>query len=93
MKNLIIALFACLPLAAMAQNTWEAPQQEQQQAQPKKKALFEKTRKQEDPKYLSGAVPLVDGKVVFTLDKAVPGMSADEIYTKVYDFLNAMTKE
>lgn len=93
MKKLIIALFACLPLAAMAQNTWEAPQQEQQQAQPKKKALFEKKRKQEDPKYLSGAVPLVDGKVVFTLDKAVPGMSADEIYVKVYDFLNAMTKE
>ncbi|MBM6992605.1 MAG: DUF4468 domain-containing protein [Prevotella sp.] len=92
MKNLIVALLACLPLMGMAQNTWEAPKEEQQ-AQPKKKALFESNKKQEDPKYLAGAVPVVGGKVVFTLDKDVPGMSADEIYQKVYDRMNALTKE
>ncbi len=92
MKHLIIAILACLPLMGMAQNTWELPKEENKQAEPKKKALFEKNKKNEDPKYLEGAVPVVDGKVVFTLDRNVPGMSADEIYNKLYVLLDSMTK-
>lgn len=94
MKQIIVALFACLPLMGMAQNTWEVPQEKIEEAKPKqqKKALFE-TKKKEDAKYLAGAVPEVDGRVVFTLDKKVPGMSADEIYKKVYDVIHAMTQE
>lgn len=95
MKKIIVALFACLPLMCMGQNTWEVPEEKKtEEAKPKhqKKALFD-TKKNEDAKYLAGAVPEVDGRVVFTLDKDVPGMSAGEIYQKVYDVINAMTKE
>lgn len=95
MKKILTALFICFPLMGMAQNTWEIPQEEtqQQQAQHKNTALFDKKKKNEDSKYLAGAVPEVDGRVVFTLSKDVPGMTADEIYQKVYDLLTAMTKE
>lgn len=95
MKNIITALLACLPMMGMAQNTWEVPQSQTQQVQPaeKKKALFDTRKKKEDPKYLAGAVPEVDGKVVFTLSKDVPGMTADEIYQKLYDTIDGMTKE
>ena len=31
----------------------------------------------DDSKYLAGAVPEVDGKVVFTKDFSIPGMSQD----------------
>lgn len=95
MKKIIIALFACLPLAGTAQNTWEVPQDETQQAQPKEKktALFDTRKKAEDPKYLAGAVPMVDGKIVFTLDKDVPGKSADEIYRCVYEVISAITRD
>lgn len=33
----------------------------------------------DDSKYLAGAVPEVDGKVVFTKEFSIPGMSQDEI--------------
>ena len=35
-----------------------------------------------DAKYLAGAVPEVDGKVVFTKEYSIPGMQKDE-YTPV----------
>ncbi len=75
MKKMMIAMLACLPLAAMAQNTWELPESQTQQevVTQTKKAEKQKAQKQgEDPKYLAGAVPVVDGKVVFTLEKDVP---------------------
>ena len=36
----------------------------------------------DDSKYLAGAVPEVDGKVVFTKEFSIPGMSQDEIYER-----------
>lgn len=94
MKKILIALFACLPLMGAAQNTWEIPQEEtRQQPQHKKTASKDKKKNDEDAKYLAGAVPEVDGKVVFTLSRDVPGMTADDIYQKVYGLLKAMTKE
>ena len=54
MKHLIIAILACLPLMGMAQNTWELPKEENKQAEPKKKALFEKKQEKRGPKILGG---------------------------------------
>lgn len=95
MKKIIIFILTCLPLAAMAQNNvWEIPdEQVKEQPQKKEKAKEAKAKPQENPKYLAGAVPLVDGKVVFTLNKDVPGMSADSIYNKVYRVFEEIVNE
>lgn len=93
-KKLIIALLVCLPMVGMAQdNVWEVPDASKQQEQAKtpRKALIEK--KTVDKKYLAGAVPEVNGKVVFTLDKDVPGMSAEDIYQKVYSVMQELVEE
>ena len=90
MKKIIIALIAFFPLIVNAQNVWEKPTDVPQQ---KKKALIEKNVANEDPKYLAGAIPLVDGKIVFTLDQDVPGKSAEQIYNIIYNVLSEMTKE
>lgn len=94
MKKLIVAVMACLPLMGMAQdNVWEIPQNQPQQQVKKRGALIESKKKEEDPKYLAGAVPEVNGEVVFTLDADVPGMSADEIYNKVYAVFEEIVNE
>lgn len=93
MKKIIIALIALFPLVMNAQNVWEKPENNSQQQQKKKKALIEKNLANEDPKYLAGAIPLLDGKIVFTLDQDVPGKSAQQIYDILYNLLNQMTKE
>jgi glucose/arabinose dehydrogenase len=96
MKQLFIALLACLPCMAMAQNTWEIPESQTQQEETVKQKKAEKAKAQkthEDPKYLTGAVPEVDGKVVFTLDKDVPGMSTEAIYQAVYEVMQSITQE
>ena len=93
MRNLFIAIFATLPLLGMAQNVWEKPQTTAPQEETtKKKSLFE-GKKTVDPKYLAGAVPVEDGRVTFTLDKDIPGKSAQEIYDIVLATLEKMTKE
>lgn len=46
-----------------------------------------------DERYLTGAVPVVNGKVVFTLDIDVPGKNAEEIFETVYAFLDEQAKE
>ena len=77
----------------MAQNVWEKPQTTAPQEETtKKKSLFE-GKKAVDPKYLAGAVPVEDGRVTFTLDKDIPGKSAQEIYDIVFATLEKMTKE
>lgn len=96
MKHIIMALIALLPLSSFAQNVWEIPQDEQKQKTEnikKRKALIEKKKKVEPAKYMQGAVPEEDGQVIFTLDKAVPGMSADSIYSKTYAFMQALTHQ
>lgn len=42
----------------------------------------------DDSKYLAGAVPEVDGKVVFTKEFSIPGMSQDEIYDRLLKWMN-----
>ena len=79
MKKLILAVALCTPLMAMAQNTWEAPQVN--------------SKKVVDQKYLVGAVPEENGKVVFKTTIEAPGKSADQIFRIVSDYLKQMTKE
>lgn len=47
----------------------------------------------DDSKYLTGAVPEVDGKVVFTKEFSIPGMSQDEIFKRIYDWMEKKLKE
>lgn len=90
MKKLIVALLALCPIVGMAQkNVWEIPDQPQQQVVKKE---TKKATPTVDKKYLAGAVPEVNGEVVFTLDKDVPGMSADSIYSKV-DVISQIVEE
>ena len=69
-----------LPLTMVAQNTWEMPEANGQAVNP-------------DQKYLVGAVPVVDGKVVFNTVIDAPGKSAAQIYAIVRQYLQSMTKE
>lgn len=81
MKKLLIAMMACLPLlGATAQNTWEMPEESVNEANP-------------DQKYLAGAVPVVDGKVVFHTVVDAPGKSAAQVYAIVKAYLVKMTTE
>lgn len=85
MKKFIIAMMVALPMAATAQNTWEMPEEEE---------MAEKTVKvNPDAKYLAGAVPTVDGKVVFSTTVNAPGKSANEIYSILKKYMLRMTKE
>lgn len=95
MRKIIFSVMVCLPLLGMAQNNvWEIPDSEPQQATQTKKALFNKKKATaEDAKYLAGAVPEVNGAVVFTLDKDVAGLSADDIYSKVYAVMQEIVEE
>lgn len=47
----------------------------------------------DDSKYLTGAVPEVNGKVVFTKEFSIPGMSQDEIYNRIYNWMEARLKQ
>lgn len=78
-------MMIALPMAATAQNTWEMPEEEE---------MAEKTVKvNPDAKYLAGAVPTVDGKVVFSTTLKAPNKSANEIYSILKKYMLRMTKE
>ena len=80
MKKLFITLIAFLPLTMWAQdNTWELPEMEQEEAA--------ETKENPNQKYLKGAVPLIDGKVVFNTTIEAPGKTAAEIYDILYKML------
>lgn len=53
----------------------------------------EKKDKDDDSKYLVGAVPEVDGKVVFTKEFSIPGMSQDEIFKRMNSWMEARLKK
>ena len=77
MKKIFIVILMCLPMIVMAQNSWEKPVE----------------KNNTDNKYLAGAVPVVDGKVVFETNISAPGKKAGEIYQTMLRELEAMTKE
>ena len=81
MKKILFAILMCLPMTMTAQNTWEIQKNENGLAA------------NPDAKYLTGAVPVADGKVVFETTIEAPGKSAEQIYQTLRKCLNDMTKE
>ena len=49
--------------------------------------------KDDDSKYLAGAVPEIDGKVVFTKEFSIPGMSQEEIFKRMQAWMEARLKK
>lgn len=47
----------------------------------------------DDSKYLAGAVPVIDGKVLFSKEFSIPGMSQDEIYNRMLKWMTNRLKE
>jgi colicin import membrane protein len=85
MKKILIVLMALMPLTMWAQaNTWEKPEVEETKAN---------KDVNKDAKYLKGAVPEVDGKVVFSTTINAPGKSADQVFDIVKAYLEKMTGE
>ncbi|MBR1547685.1 MAG: DUF4468 domain-containing protein [Prevotella sp.] len=94
MKRIIVAIALVMATtAAMAQNgQWTKPQEQpsmQQRQQERQKPANPDT----DPKYLAGAVPEVDGRIVFSKTIAAPGKSASEVYTLMLQRLQQLTHE
>ena len=46
--------------------------------------MLVQAQKRDDSKYLAGAVPEIDGKVVFSKEFSIPGMSKDEIFERMH---------
>ena len=87
MRKLIITILALAPLAMWAQdNTWERPEEEEQEEVAEQKV-------NPNAKYLRGAVPEVDGKVVFSKHIDAPGKSAADIFAIVKGYMEKMLKE
>lgn len=84
MKKLIIAIMCLFPMTIVAQdNTWERVEQEETEAE----------KFNPDLKYLAGAVPVVDGRVVFAEEILAPGKSKAEVYQIVLKYITKMTTE
>lgn len=80
MKKIFIAIMMCLPTIVVAQNTWEMENAQGIKENP-------------DLKYLSGTVPVVDGRVQFKTEIKVPGKNAEQIYDIILKYMTKMTKE
>lgn len=91
MKRILIAIFAALPFMASAQSEWTIPEQAK-----KNETTVSATKKdnkaKKDPKYLKGAAPLVNGNVEWTLDLDIPGQSAEQIYNRMYEYMEELTQ-
>lgn len=88
MKKLAILLLALLPLYAWAQdNTWEKPEEEETTVEEAK------VKVNPDAKYLKGAVPEMDGKIVFAKTIEAPGKTASETYAIVKKYVQKMVGE
>lgn len=51
------------------------------------------TEKEDETRYLAGAVPEVDGKVVFSKEYQIPGMTKEQIYERVLNWMTERLKE
>lgn len=82
-KSLFIALLMAIPFFANAQdNTWEQPE-----------PSAEAAKENPDQKYLAGAVPLVDGKVVFETTIKAPGKTRKQLFNTVLAYFEKLVKE
>ena len=90
MKRLLIAALMLAPMAMQAQNNvWERPEVEEQ----KQATKIEVAKPNPDEKYLAGAVPEKDGKVVFSKTVSAPGKTAVEVYDILLKYLQELAKE
>lgn len=89
-KLFLALLFA--PVFAFAQNEWERPQDKTQNKSTQTTSKIEKQNPNIDARYLEGAVPEVEGKVVFDYEIDVPGKTAQEIYDATYTAIEELTK-
>ncbi len=86
MKKLLIVALGLIPVSLWAQdNSWERPEVEEQTA--------EAVKVNPNAKYLRGAVPVVDGNVVFSKTVKAPGKSARQIYDIIKGYMLKMLKE
>ena len=54
--------------------------------------MLVQAQKRDDSKYLAGAVPEIDGKVVFSKEFSIPGMSKDEIFERMQKWMQIRLK-
>ena len=86
MKKLLMILLAVIPVSMWAQeNAWELPEFQEMDT-------VKVEKENPNAKYLRGAVPVVDGKVVFTKTIKAPGKSATQIYDILHNYIDRMTK-
>ena len=86
MKKLFFTMLALLPLTLWAQdNSWELNEDEDVKTEVKAKTKV-------DPKYLKGAVPEVNGQVVFSKHIEAPGKTAFQIYDIMLQYMERLTK-
>jgi colicin import membrane protein len=86
MKKLFFTMLALVPLTLWAQdNSWEINEDEEVKQEVKAKTKV-------DPKYLKGAVPEVNGQVVFSKHINVPGKTASQIYDIMLQYMQRLTK-
>ena len=55
--------------------------------------VFAQNDKEDMSKYMTGAIPLEDGKVVFSKDIDAPGLSSEQVYDLAYHWLELYLKE
>lgn len=76
-----------------ADNDKTADNSKKQSTKAAKATKVKPVKLKQDPKYLRGAVPMVDGKVCFTLSVDVPGKDAQQIYDAVLAYMINLTKQ
>lgn len=88
MKRLVMLLLSAAVCGlANAQNEWEEMDRTQEE---KEKVAVAAVNP--DAKYLAGAVPVVDGRVVFSTVIEAPGKSASQIYSTMKSYMDRMTR-
>lgn len=86
MKKLFIIMLGLIPISMWAQdNTWEINDEDDVRQE-------ENAKPQKDVKYLKGAVPEVNGKVVFSKHIEAPGKSAAQVYDIMLQYMERLTK-
>lgn len=79
-------------------NNWVVPETKKESAPAKTEKEIRQAEKNEKaeknaPYLAEGAVPVVNGDVQWTINISAPGQSAQELYDKMFTFLNNMTQE
>lgn len=92
-KKLIATAWLLLPLVAAAQNVWEVPNAKAGEETRKTEKEVKPEKENPDAPYLRGAVPEVEGKVVWTYQIEAPGKSAQELFDRTCDYFNRLAEE